>query len=348
MKSIQIPDFDAVAAAAAQKRWNSIAKPLSSLGRLEDAVVQIAGITGDAQHRIDKRALIVLCADNGVAGQGVSTTGAEVTTVLARCLAHGNISVCKMAEAADTDVFGVDMGLNADPAEPGLENRRCGDGTGDISVGPAMTLAQAESAINHGIELAERCARQGYKILATGEAGIGNTTTSSAMTSVLLQKPAAEVTGRGAGVSPEVVRKKVGIIEKAIAVNKPDPNDALDILAKLGGFDIAGMAGIFIGGAMNRIPVLADGLISTVAALTAVRLFPKVGMAVMASHVSAEPAATALLKALGREPLICADMRLGEGTGAVAALPLLDLAYAVYDNMLTYEDIAIGHYQPKA
>lgn len=341
-----IPDFDAGAADAARKRWNSIAKPLGSLGRLEKALVQIAGLTGNPHYRIDRRAVLVLCADNGVVCQGVTQTGAEVTAVLATFLAQQNISVCKMATVANADVFGVDMGMNNDLKLDGLINRRVADGTADISAGPAMTREQAVRAIEHGIELAEWCADQGYRILVTGEVGIGNTTTSSAMTSVFLGKNPVEVTGRGAGLSSEGVRKKVAVIEKAIAVNKPNPDDALDVLTKLGGFDIAGMAGIFIGGAMRRIPVIMDGLISSVAALTAVRLCPRAQSAVVASHTSAEPAATALLAALDRQALVCADMCLGEGTGAVTALPLLDMAYAVYEDMLTYEEISIGRYQP--
>ncbi len=340
------PPFDDAAAAQARSRWNAIAKPMASLGHLEEAVTQIAGLTGDPRYAIDKRVVLVLCADNGVVRQGVAQTGAEVTAILAGILTEGNITVCKMAEIAKCDVIGVDMGMNTDLNLPNLLNKRIAAGANDIAEGPAMTREQALTAISYGIELAETMARQGYRILATGEIGMGNTTTSSAMTAVFLNKPAAEVTGCGAGLSAEKLQHKIAIIEKAIAVNRPDPGDALDVLAKLGGFDIAGMTGIFLGAAQLRLPVLIDGLISSVAALTAQRLCPESRHAMLASHISAEPAGQLVLSALGVKPLICAGMHLGEGTGAVAALPLLDMAYAVYDRMVTYGDIDIERYQP--
>lgn len=341
-----VPPFDRDAADAAAARWSSVAKPLGSLGLLEDAVVRIAGLTGDPGYRIDRRAVLVLCADNGVVRQGVTQTGSEVTAALARCLAGRDISVCKMAEVAGAEVIGVDMGINADLGLPEILDRRIAAGTADITEGPAMTREQAERAILHGIELVGMCRDRGFRLLATGEAGIGNTTTSAAMASVLLGRDPAEVTGRGAGLSGEGLRKKVAAIKEAIRINAPDPSDPVDVLAKLGGFDIAGLAGVFLGGAVYRIPVLVDGLISSVAALTARRLCPDSGNAMLATHVSAEPAARWVLEALGLNPLICAGMRLGEGTGAVAALPLLDMAYAVYGKMLTYEEMAIGRYKP--
>ena len=344
----EIPGPDAEAVRAAKYRWSSVAKPLDSLGRLEDALVAIAGLTGDAGYAIDKRAVLVLCADNGVVGQGVTQTGSEVTLALVRNLARGDISVCKMAEVARADVVGVDMGIHVDLKLPGILDRRIAAGTNDISAGPAMTREQAEAAIVHGIGLVADLRDKGYRILATGEVGIGNTTTSSAMASVLLDKPVSLVTGRGAGLSSDGIKRKVAIIEKAVAVNRPDAGDALDVLAKLGGFDIAGLVGVFLGGAMYRVPILVDGLISSVAALTALRLNPGAGVAMLASHVSAEPAGQLLLESLGLPPLICAGMCLGEGTGAIAALPLLDMAYAVYGKMLTYEEIEIERYKPLA
>ena len=345
--SKSMPAFDETAAKAARDRWNGIAKPLDSLGRLEKAVVRIAGLTGDARYHIDRRALLVLCADNGVVRQGVTQTGSEVTAALAKFLAQGDISVCKMAEVARVDVFGVDMGILENPKLPQLLDRRLGAGTNDMSEMPAMSREQAMQGIRHGVDLVRRCREQGYKIVLTGEAGIGNTTTSSAMAAVFLGRTPAEVTGKGAGLSREGIRRKVAVIEKALALHQPDPNDAIDVLSKVGGFDIAGLAGIFLGGAVCGVPVLVDGLISSVAALTALRLCPAAGKAMIASHVSAEPASRWLLEALDLEPLVCADMCLGEGTGAVAALPLLDMAYAVYDKMLTYEEISIGKYKPQ-
>lgn len=342
-----IPAFDEAATNAAFARWNQIAKPLGSLGLLEDAVIQIAGITGNARYTLGKRAVLMLCADNGVVQRGVTQTGSEVTATLAKGAAEGSLTINKMAKVARTDVMAVDMGVCEALGLPGLLNRRIAPGTADISIGPAMTPEQAERAIQTGIELVVQMKAEGYKILCTGEAGIGNTTTSSAMASVLLGCGVEDVTGRGAGLSSEGLKRKVATIQKAIEVNRPDANDPMDVLAKLGGFDIAGLCGVFIGGAICRVPVLVDGFISSVAALCAARLRPEAKHAMLASHLSAEPAGAMVLEALGLRPLICAGMRVGEGTGAVAALPLLDMAYAVYSDMPTFEELAIESYKPQ-
>ena len=337
-----MPPFDAAAAMQAQARWDSLAKPAASLGLLEKAVVRIAGITGNTDHAIDRRVLLVCCADNGVARHGVSAVDASVTAVLARALAEGNLCVCSMARKANVDVLGVDMGMNADLGLPAFINRRIANGTADMSQGPAMSREQVIRAVQHGYELAALCHDRGYGIVATGEVGIGNTTTSSAIVSVLLGKPVAEVTGRGAGISSEGLAHKRSIIEKAIAINRPDPHDPLDVLAKLGGFDIAAMTGIYLGCAVHQLPVLVDGLISSVAALVARRLCPLAANAMLASHVSAEPAARWVLEGLGLEPLVSAGMCLGEGSGAMAALPLLDMAFAVYREMVTLDSLVTG------
>lgn len=338
----RIPLPDPAAADAARARWYAIAKPRNSLGLLEDAVVRIAALTGNPHYALDKRVLLVLCADNGVVSRGVAVVPQDVTFVLARFLARGDITVCRMAGVAKADVVGVDMGMAKKPDFPGLLDLRIADGTGDIAAGPAMTRDQALLAIEHGMGLAARVRDLGYNIVLTGEVGIGNTTTSSALASVLMGKRPAEVTGRGSGLPAEGLARKVAVIEEAIRVNRPDPADPLDALAKLGGFDIAGMAGIFLGCAALRIPVLVDGFISSVAALVAARLCPNARHAMLASHVSAEPAGAMVLEELGLSPLVSAGMCLGEGTGAVAALPLLDMAYNVYDTMLTYDDLAIS------
>ncbi len=342
-----MPDYDQAAATAVETHWAHVAKPLRSLGRLEKAVIKIAALTGNPNYAIDRRVVAVCCADNGVARQGVSKTGSEVTAVLARCLAAKNISVCKMASVTNADMVGIDMGMHVDLGLPELINCRVGPGTGDISAGPAMTVAQAIQGIEYGMGVATQLYEQGYNIVATGEVGIGNTTTSSAMAAVYLGRDPSEVTGPGAGISTDAVARKAEIIRTALATNRPDPADPLDVLAKVGGFDIAGITGIFLGCARHRVPVVVDGIISSIAALTARKLCPGAERAMLASHVSAEPAARWLLQALELEPLICADMCLGEGTGAVAMLPLLDMAYAVYHTMPTYEEIAIGKYQPK-
>ena len=337
---------DAEARAEARRRWNSLAKPLGGLGLLETALEDIAALTGSADVDLLERAVLVLCADNGVVCRGVTQSPASVTAVVTENLAAGRTSVCRMARVANCRVVTVDMGVKDFPGVPGVLSRRVGNGTADISVGPAMTRAQAEQAVLTGIELVREQAEQGAQLLATGEMGIGNTTTSSAVTSVLLERPAEELTGRGAGLSDEGLARKIAVIQQAIACNRPDRDDVLDVLCKVGGFDIAGLCGVFLGGALYRVPVLIDGFISAVAALCALRLCPAAGKAMLASHVSAEPAGQMVLEALGKRPLITAGMHLGEGTGAVAAMPLLDMACAVYQGCYTFRDGGIEAYQP--
>ena len=335
-----LPRFDEVAAAEARARWDSLAKPPGSLGLLEKVVVRLAGITATATPAIGRRVLLVCCADNGVARQKVSQADASVTVALARALAEGQLCTCKMASLAGVHVMGIDMGMNEEV--PALCNRRVAAGTADMSLGPAMTREEALTAIDHGYALARDCQARGYSLVATGEVGIGNTTTSSAIAAILLGRPPSAVTGRGAGLCSAGVGKKVAIIERAIAVNGPDPVDPLDILAKLGGFDIAAMVGIYLGCAAHRLPVLVDGLISSVAALLAKRLCPLAGYSMIASHVSAEPASVWLLEALELEPMITAGLCLGEGSGCIAAIPLLDMALKVYNDMIPLSALVMG------
>lgn len=343
----QIKPKNEAAEQQARRRWNACAKPLGSLGLLEDALCQIAAVTGSADIDLEKKALLIFCADNGVVAQGVTQTGSEITALVARGFAQGTTPACRMARRANCKLIPVDMGIKDFAPQPGVIDRRVANGTGDISQGPAMTCAQAEQAILAGALLVKDCKEQGVSLLATGEMGIGNTTTASAVASVLLGCEPEAITGRGAGLSDEGLARKKAAIRRAIACNQPDPSDPLDVLAKLGGFDIAGMCGVFLGGAACRVPVLADGFISAVAALCAVRLCPAAAKAVLASHVSAEPAGMLLLDALRKKPLITAGMRLGEGTGAVAAMPLLDMARAVYMDCYTFEEGGIEAYTPQ-
>ena len=332
---------------AAHRKWASIAKPLGSLGLLETAVEDIAALTGGPDVDISRRALLLLCADNGVVRQGVAQSDHTVTAIVTRNAAAGRSSVCKMAAVAGCRVVPVDMGVIDLEPVPGLLSRRIANGTADITQGPAMTRRQAEQAVLTGVELVRDQKEQGMNLLAAGEMGIGNTTTSAATASTLLGRSPRDLTGRGAGLSDEGLRRKVWAVETALEVNRPDPDDPLDILAKVGGFDLAGMCGVFLGGALYRIPVVMDGLISTVSALCAVRLCPEVRKALIASHASAEPAGMLVLDALGKTPLITAGMRLGEGAGAVAAIPLLDMALSLYRDGTTFDGCGIPAYTPK-
>lgn len=329
---------------AARTRWNAVAKPIGSLGTLETMVADIAALIGTPDVDIGQRIVVVFCADNGVVAQGVSQCGQEITTLIADSIAAGTSSVCQMANAVHSDTVSVDMGMATPSDVPGVINRRIAAGTADISVGPAMSRAQAIAAIRAGIEMAAWCKERGYRIIAAGEMGIGNTTTASAMAAAFFGKPITELVGRGAGLSSAGLERKRIAVERALAVNQPNPDDALDVLAKLGGFDIAGMVGLFIGGAIHRVPVVVDGFISSIAAYTAVRLRPECRCAMLASHVSNEPAARLPLEALELHPILHAGMHLGEGTGAVCLFPLLDAALALY-NGTTFEQAGMDAYE---
>ena len=333
---------DVVTKGNAQKKWNSIAKPLHSLGKLEDHIMQIAALTGDTDVNLNRKALIVMCADNGVVEEGVTQTGQEVTAIVAENFLTCNTSAAIMCKKAGVDIFPIDIGMAADTKVP---RYKTANGTANMTKGPAMTRMQALQAILTGIHQVKEKKEAGYKIIATGEMGIGNTTTSSAVASVLLGKRAEEVTGRGAGLSSEGLQRKIRVIRQALEKNRPDPGDVLDVVAKVGGYDIAGMCGLFLGGAIYRIPVLIDGFISSVAALCAVRLAPLAGKYLFASHCSKEPGGKRVLDALGMSAMIVCDLSLGEGSGAVAAVPLLEMGLDVYRKMSTFEEIQVEQYQ---
>ena len=341
----QIGPLDQRAMEEAQRHWDSIAHPLNSLGLLERDIVHIAGITGSADMDLSKKAVVVMCADNGVVAQGVTQTGQEVTAIVTENMSKGDTSVCCMSRVAGAEVIPVDIGV-AKPVTGARIRQKCvRRGTADMTQGPAMTREEAAQAVMTGLELVGELKEAGYRILATGEMGIGNTTTSSAIVSVLLGKEAAEVTGRGAGLSTEGYQKKIAAVERAIALNRPDPADGLDVLHKVGGLDIAGLAGIFLGGAVHHIPVLVDGFISSAAALTAAAICPACRDYMLGSHASNEPAGRMVLEALGLRPFLFAEMCLGEGTGAVAVMPLLEMGAAVYRGMCTFEATDIEAYQ---
>lgn len=339
----RIEPLDKRAMEIAQKRWDSIAKPLHSLGKLETVLTQIAGITKDPQIDLSKRALIAMCADNGIVEEGVTQSGQEVTAIVAENFLRGDTTVCAMCRQSHAEVFPVDIGMVTDTKV--RTDHKIAYGTKNMTKGPAMTREEAIRGIEAGISMAEELKAQGYQILATGEMGIGNTTTSSAVACVLLDRPVEEMTGRGAGLTSQGLCRKIEAIRSAIEKNQPDPTDPLDVLAKVGGFDIAGMTGVFLGGAALHIPVVMDGFISCVAALIAMRICPAAGDYILASHASKEPAAHLILEHMKKEAILHADMCLGEGTGAVALFPILDMAAVVYHSMSTFEDIHVEQYE---
>lgn len=349
---------------AAWKRWDSIGKPLRSLGLLEKAVVKMAGICGTADVKMDKKAIVVMCADHGVVAEGVTQTSSDVTRIVAENLTTGRTSVNIIASRAGADIFPVDMGMHGEayadgPLQPMvMYNCKAGDGTGNMAMEPAMSQAACIQAIISGIKIVGELSVQGYQIIGMGEMGIGNTTASSALVSVLLNLPADEVTGRGAGLSDEGLKTKIAVIEKAVnryweATKETEIQDgpyfraeaAIELMSHLGGYEIAGMAGLCLGGAIYGVPIVLDGYISAAAALCASLISSDCTGWLLASHVSAEPAARKVLKYLHLEPVIDAGMCLGEGTGAAAAFSLYEMGLAVYNDMRTFEEINVEQYE---
>lgn len=329
----------------AQKRWDQVAKPLYSLGKLEELVVQIAGIQQTVDVRIDKRCALVFCADHGVVAEGVSQSGSEVTALVAKSIVDGTANINLMAKVAHADVFAVDMGMLRPVT--GSIDRRIACGTQNMARTAAMSRSQAEDAVQAGIDLVEEMKNRGYRLIVTGEMGIGNTTASTAMACALLGLEPDELTGRGAGLSDAGLTRKRNVIKQALQMHRPDQADPMDILAKVGGFEIAGMAGAFLGGIRHGVPIVIDGVISAVAALAAARMDPRAADCMLPSHLSREPAMVRIMEELNLHPILHADMALGEGTGAVSLLPLLDMALNVYHGTHTFDDLGMEAYTPQ-
>ena len=341
---IEIAPADTAAERRARERWNAVAKPIGSLGLLEDAVVRIAALTGSERVDISRRCVVVLCADNGVVAQGVSQCGQEVSAVVAGSIARGRSSVCSMAAPVGVDCLAVDIGLAVPVHDERILDRRIAAGTRDITQGPAMTREQAGRAVRVGYDLVALLRERGYGLIATGEMGIGNTTTATAVACALLGESPRRMTGRGAGLTDEGLRRKVTAIGRALEVNRPDPSDPLGVLASVGGFDIAGLCGMFLGAAALRVPIVIDGYISSVAALCARLLRPDSALAMLPSHLSDEPASRRVMDELGLVPPLRAGMRLGEGTGAICLIPLLDMALSLYGGA-TFDECGIEPYE---
>lgn len=341
-----IIDIDICAVEETKEKFSHIAKPLNGLGLLEEYFIKISGMQRTSDIDISKKAVVIMCADNGVVCQGVTQTNQDVTAIVAKQIALKNTTVCKMAEICLADVIPVDIGVAKDLNYNGIVQSKIGYGTNDISKGSAMTREQAIKSIEVGINLVGSLKNKGYKMIATGEMGIGNTTTSSACAAVLLNKTVEDVTGRGAGLSTQGLLNKIEVIKKAININNPNKNDAIDVLSKLGGFDIGGMTGLFIGGAMFGVPIIIDGFISAISALLASMLCDKCINYMLPSHCSKEPASYLIFERLKLEPILFAQMALGEGTGAVSVMPLYDMINNIYYNMPKFSDMNIEEYKP--
>ena len=346
----KIKPLDENAMEEARAHWMTVGKPLFSLGSLEDAVIQIAGIKGTSDFELRKRGLIIMCADNGVVEEGVTQTGQEVTAAVVSNMTRGRSCSCLMAEKAETEVFPIDMGIACEVEHRGelhpLTERKIRRGTSNFTKAAAMTRQEVLTAILTGIDAVRVLKEQGYRLSAVGEMGIGNTTTSSAVASVLLQKDPELVTGAGAGLDSAGLKRKTEAIRRGIGLHHPDPMDGMEVLQKVGGFDLAAMAGAFLGGAIYHVPVVIDGVIAAAAAAAAGRIAPAATDYMLAAHVSAEPASIWLLDLIGVTPAIQAGLRLGEGTGALALFPLLDMALSIYRDMDTFAEMEIEEYKP--
>jgi nicotinate-nucleotide--dimethylbenzimidazole phosphoribosyltransferase len=339
-----IPPIDMNAAKQAQARQDNLTKPAKSLGRLEEISIQLAGMKSDPCPKVDRKAVIVMAADHGVALEGVSAFPAEVTPQMVLNFLHGGAAINVLARQAGASVTIVDIGVASDfdPSLSGLLQRKVAHGTRNMAKGPAMTSAEAEKALACGMDVLAQVAEKGLDLIATGDMGIGNTTPSSAIVAVMTGLPVATVTGRGTGIDDAGLAHKVKVIEQAIALNKPDPNDALDVLCKVGGLEIAGLAGVMIAAASRRIPVVVDGFISTAAAMIAVGLVPDVRHYLFGSHQSVEIGHKAMHKHLGLVPLIDLNLRLGEGTGAVLVFHLIEASSRILREMATFEEAGVS------
>ena len=338
---------DENARTTAKRRWDSLAKPLGSLGLLEETVTKLAALKGSADVHLDDRRLLVFCADNGVVRQGVTQCESAVTAKVAVALAEGRSSVSPMARYANCKVIPVDVGILDFPGHKGVLNRRIRNGTDDLSLGPAMTRSECLAAMEAGAALAMENAADGADILLIGEMGIGNTTSAAAVSCALLGLDPAFAAGRGAGLSNDGVRRKRKAIARALDLNRPDPNDPADVLTKVGGLDLAAMCGAYLGAAACNTPAVIDGYISAVAALCALRMCPTAEKALFPSHSSGEQNGAGLLEALGLKAPIHAEMRLGEGSGAVCLLPLLDMALSLYNSGQSFDRLGIEAYTPQ-
>lgn len=328
-----------------QQNWDHLAKPLDGMGQFETLTAQIGAILGTDLLNISKKAVLILCADNGIVEEGISQSGQEVTTAVVEAMGKSESSVCRMAKRVGAVTIPVDIGINHSDSIPGVRNEKIRCGTRNFRKEPAMTEEETVKAIVTGIKLVQECKKAGYTLLATGEMGIGNTTTSSAVAAALLQCDPVTVTGKGAGLTEEGLIRKQQIILEAIQNYHLYEADPFTILRTVGGFDIAGLVGVCVGGALFHLPIVLDGVISMVAALVAERLFPGTKEYLLPSHKGKEPAVELLMKELRMEPVIDGKMALGEGTGAVMLFALLDVVLQLYETGTTFSGMQMTPYK---
>lgn len=337
----RIAPLDREAMQSAQERQDSLTKPRGSLGVLEDVSIRVAGMTGNPLPRIDRKVIFTMVGDHGVVEEGVSAYPGEVTAQMARNFVRGGAAINVLAAHVGARVVVVDVGAVGDLEDPHIVCKKVACGTRNMTRGPAMSFSEAVKSIEAGIDVVEEEYERGMDILGTGDMGIGNTTASSAIIAAVTGESVRKVTGRGTGVSDEVLEHKVETIEKALLVNNPDPKNPIDVLAKVGGFEIGGIAGVILAGAANRIPVVIDGLISGAAALIASELAPRARDYMIAAHRSREVGHTVALDWLGLNPLLDFTLCLGEGTGAALGISLVEAACRLLGGMSTFKDAGV-------
>ncbi|HEX75316.1 MAG TPA: nicotinate-nucleotide--dimethylbenzimidazole phosphoribosyltransferase [Dehalococcoidia bacterium] len=343
-----IKPLDSSAMAMAQQHQDSLTKPHGSLGRLEELSIQIAGIRGEAIPKLERKAIITMAADHGVVAEGVSLYPQEVTRQMVLNFLKGGAAINVLANHIGARVIVVDMGvIGGFQPLPELLCKMIDSGTKDMAQGPAMIHQQAIDALEAGIEVVKAEVNKGLDIIGTGDMGIGNTTASSAIFAAISGQPAERVTGRGTGIDDKQLAHKVEVIERVLSINKPNPKDPIDVLAKVGGFEIGGLAGVILAGAAQRIPVVIDGFISGAAALIATNLSPQVKDYLIAAHVSAEAGHELLLDFLGLKPLLNLNMRLGEGSGAALGILLAEAAVRILGQMATFAEAGVSEAKPQ-
>jgi nicotinate-nucleotide--dimethylbenzimidazole phosphoribosyltransferase len=338
-----IKPLDETAMRAARARQDSLTKPRGSLGRLEEMSILLAGMKADPFPSVERKAVIVMAADHGVAQEGVSAYPSDVTAQMVLNFVRGGAAINVLAHQARARVTVVDIGVNADfEPMPGLIRRKVLCGTRNMAQGPAMTREEAGQALQVGVDVLIKEAANGLDLIATGDMGIGNTTPSSAIAAVLTGLPVEQVVGRGTGIDDQALERKVKVIEQALQLNQPDRNDALDVLHKVGGLEIAGLAGVMIAAASRRIPIVVDGCISTASAMIAVSLAPGVREYLIGSHQSVEIGHQAMLRHLNLKPLLDLNLRLGEGTGSALAFHLVEASTRILREMATFEEAGVS------
>lgn len=336
-----VKPLDATTMASAQKHMDSLIKPLGSLGRLEEISIQIAGITGKVHNNPAKKCIIVMAADNGICEEGVSSSPKEITLIQAINMTKGICGIGVLSKWAGSELKVVDIGIDGDYDNDQIIRAKVSRGTKNFAKEPAMSRDEVEQAIETGFKMVSDLAASGYQLIGTGEMGIGNTSTSSAVIMALTGASAEDAVGKGGGLTEAAYEKKKLLLERAILQHKPDPGDPIDVLSKVGGLDIAGLIGCFIGAACYRLPIVVDGVISIAAALAAERIQPGVRAFMIASHISSEPAYVIAERELQLKPMLAMNMRLGEGTGCPLAFQIIDAACRVMNEMATFEEVSV-------